>query len=150
MRNIQILLLTMLLVGTVLYFTRNRTRLIDRVFVLTFALVGVVMVSFPETSDWLAAALGVGRGVDTVIDFMLVALSYTSLQLYAKLRHQDARLVELARWIAIHNAKLPEAIEESVPNVLQIADARKLREPEWTTDPEANGPPEYQRYAKAG
>ena len=36
MRNIQFLLLTMFLVGTVLYFTRTRTRLIDRVFVLAF------------------------------------------------------------------------------------------------------------------
>jgi small membrane protein len=150
MRNIQILLLTMFLVGTVLYFTRNRTRLVDRVFVLAFALVGVVMVSFPATSDWLASALGVGRGVDTVIYFMLVSLSYTSLQLYAKLRHQDARLVELARWLAIHNAKLPEALDETVPDVLPMADARKLHEPEWSSDPAVDDPSEFQRFAKAG
>ena len=39
MKNIQILLLTMLVVGAVLFFTRNRTRLIDRIFVLAFVLV---------------------------------------------------------------------------------------------------------------
>jgi hypothetical protein len=148
MRNIQILLLTMFLAGTVLYFTRNRTRLVDRVFVLAFVLTGVVLVSFPEISDWMASLLGVGRGVDAVIYFMLVFLSYTCLQLYAKLRHQDARLVELARWIAIHNAKQPEALEESLPKVLRISDARKLRDAEWIA--ESAGDAESPTFAKAG
>ena len=104
MRNIQILLLAMFLVGTVLYFTRNRSRLVDRVFVLAFVLVG--RDSGLVSRDVRLAGDGArrGRGADAVIYFMLVFLSYVCLQLYAKLRHQDARLVELARWIAINNA----------------------------------------------
>jgi hypothetical protein len=150
MRNIQILLLAMLLVGTVLYFTRNRSRLVDRVFVLAFVLVGVTLVSFPETCDWLATALGVGRGADAVIYFMLVFLSYVSLQLYAKLRYQDARLVELARWIAINNARVPEALAEALPEVLSIAEARKLREHTWNGGSDENNPAEFESLAKVG
>jgi hypothetical protein len=150
MRNIQFVLLTMFLVGTVLYFTRARSRLIDRLFVLAFALAGVVLVSFPETSDWLATALGVGRGADAVIYFMLVTLSYSCLQLYAKIRSQDARLVELVRSIAMQNAKLPGELEDSVPDVLRMADARQLRDPEWISAPSLEGQPEFQPYVKAG
>jgi small membrane protein len=150
MKNIQILLLTMFLAGTVLYFTRNRTRLIDRVFVLAFVLTGAILVSFPEISDWMASLLGVGRGVDAVTYFMLVFLSYTCLQLYAKLRSQEARMVELARWIAINNPKLPETLEESLPNVLRISDARELFDPKWNDDSSADALPESQPFAKAG
>lgn len=150
MRNIQILLLTMFLVGTVLYFTRNRSRLVDRIFVLTCVFLGVTLVTFPEISDWMASLLGVGRGVDAVMYFMLVFLSYACLQLYAKVRSQDARLVELARWIAINNAKEPQALDESAPNVLRIADARKLRQPEWSAEPTADTEPDARPFAKAG
>ncbi len=150
MKNIQILLLTMFLVGTVLYFTRNRTRLIDRVFVLAFVLMGAVLVSFPEISNWMASLLGVGRGVDAINYFMLVFLSYTCLQLYAKLRSQEARMVELARWIAINNAKLPEGLEESLPNVLRISDAREQLNPQWSDDSSADALSESQPFAKAG
>src|SRR5580658_4948411 len=149
MKNIQILLLTMLVVGTALFFTRNRTRLIDRIFVLTFVLAGAVLVSFPELSDQLASLLGVGRGVDAVMYFMLVFLSYSCLQLYAKLRSQDARIVELARFIALNNVKVPESIEDSLPRVLSIIEARQQREHEWaaaTSDADA----ESESFAKAG
>jgi small membrane protein len=150
MRNIQIVLLTMFLVGTVLYFTRNKSRLIDRVFVLGFALAGIIMVSFPEVMDGLASVLGVGRGVDAVIYLMMLFLSYACLQLYAKLRIQDARLVELARWIAIHNAKLPEALDDSLPHVLPMAEARMLREAEWIAEPADDDQSDYRPFAKAG
>jgi hypothetical protein len=151
MKNIQILLLTMLVVGAVLFFTRNRTRLVDRIFVLAFVLAGALLVSFPEISDQLASVLGVGRGVDAVMYFMLVFLSYTCLQLYAKIRSQDARIVDLARFIALNNAKLPESFEESLPSVLSIVEARELRTNEWiavaTRDDESES---SQRLAKAG
>jgi small membrane protein len=162
MKNIQILLLTMLVVGTVLFFTRNRTRLIDRIFVLAFVLAGAVLVSFPELSDRLASLLSVGRGVDAVMYFMLVFLSYTCLQLYAKIRSQDARIVDLARFIALNSVKLPESMEDSMPNVLpgdlpgdlpsvlRIADARKERESEWIAAAEAEAESETQSFAKAG
>jgi small membrane protein len=150
MRNIQFVLLTMFLVGTVLYFTRTRSRLIDRVFVLAFALAGVVLVSFPETSDWLASVLGVGRGADAVIYFMLVFLSYACLQLYAKIRSQDAQLVELARSIAIQNAKLPGQFDESLPDVLRMPEVRTHRDSEWTSAPSIDAQPEFQPFRKAG
>jgi hypothetical protein len=150
MKNIQILLLTMLVVGAVLFFTRNRTRLVDRIFVLAFVLAGAVLVSFPEISDQIASVLGVGRGVDAVMYFMLVFLSYACLQLYAKIRSQDARIVELARFIALNNVKLPEAFEDSLPSVLSIADALRRREDEWMAAAEAAAESESQPLAKAG
>jgi hypothetical protein len=150
MKNIQILLLTMLVVGTVLFFTRNRTRLIDRIFVLAFVLAGAVLVSFPELSDQLASLLSVGRGVDAIMYFMLVFLSYTCLQLYAKIRSQDARIVDLARFIALNSVKLPESMKDSMPSVLRIADARKQLENEWLAAAEAEAESEAQPFAKAG
>ena len=150
MRNIQLLLLAMFAVGTVLHFRRTKSRLVDRIFVLVFVLAGVVMVSFPETSDWLANILGVGRGVDAVIYFMLVFLSYACLQLYAKIRSQEGRLVELARFIAISNAKMPEGLEDVLPDVLKISEARKLLDPTWSGPLVAEADGDYQPLAKAG
>ncbi len=81
--------------------------------------------------------------------FMLVFLSYTCLQLYAKIRSQDARIVDLARFIALNNVKLPESMEDSLPSVLRIADARKQLEHEWIAAAEAEAESETQPFAKA-
>jgi hypothetical protein len=81
---------------------------------------------------------------------MLVFLSYTCLQLYAKIRSQDARIVDLARFIALNNVKLPELMEDGLPNLLSIADARKQLEDEWIVSAEAESESDTQSFAKAG
>lgn len=140
MKNIQILLLMVFVAGTVVYFARMKSRLIERVLVLLFSAAAALMVSFPDTTQWMASWLGVGRGVDVVIYFMLVFLAYVCLQLYSKLRSQDERLVELARIIAISNPKLPnKAVGPALgqPSAVDLGPIRDLSQ--WGSD-ESIGP----------
>lgn len=106
MKSIQLVLLACVLGGTTLFFTRMRSRVIDRMLVLVFAAAAATLAVFPDISGWMAIGLQVGRGVDVIIYFMLLFLWYVCLLLYSKLRGQEGRLVELTRSIAIANARL--------------------------------------------
>jgi hypothetical protein len=108
MKLIQLVLLAVVVGGTVLFVARKRSRLIDNVIVVAFATGGALMVCVPEISEWLAATLQVGRGVDVVIYFMLVFLWFLSIVLYSKVRNQQAQLVALTRSIAISQANVPD------------------------------------------
>jgi hypothetical protein len=120
MKVIQLVLLAMVVGGTAFYFSRMRSRLVDRLFVFTIALVAVAMVSAPKILEWLAATLEVGRGVDVVIYLLLIFLSFVWIWLYARLREQQAQLVELTRAMAIVRAKFPGHATNREPRILPM------------------------------
>ncbi|MCH7549788.1 MAG: DUF2304 domain-containing protein, partial [Candidatus Krumholzibacteriota bacterium] len=72
MRPVQLILIAMIIGVIYLYFSRLRSGILDRVAVLGFAIIGIVMAAFPDLTHKLAAAVGVGRGVDLFIYLSLV------------------------------------------------------------------------------
>lgn len=64
-----------------------------------FLWMGISLVSlFPETSiTWFARITGIKSGINALIFFALVILSYAVLHLFMKLEHNEKALTELVR-----------------------------------------------------
>jgi len=106
MRPIQVILI-LLIVLMLVYFRRIKSRFLDRVVVLLFAILGTLMIVMPEWTTELAHLVGVGRGADLLFYLGMVSFSFISMLLYSKLREVESRITELARIIAIQHARVP-------------------------------------------
>lgn len=112
MRPIQLVLISLLVVVGVTYFSRLHSNLLNRAIVLLFAIVGIVMVVMPDQTTAVAQLVGVGRGADFLLYFGLVGLVFICLLLYSKLRELDSSITDLVRSIAIEQARLPPSVDE--------------------------------------
>jgi len=108
MTLIQPILIAFMIVGVVAYFRWLRSSHWDRAIVLFLGLVGVVLVAAPDLANWLAMAVGVGRGADLVTYIGVVGLSFFCLVLLSRLRELESRLADLTRQLALDEAVQPE------------------------------------------
>lgn len=115
MRPVQFILVVLLMVVTYVYFNRLRSGLLDRLIVLVFAGVGVVMAVIPNFTTKLANLVGVGRGVDLFFYLAIVGLGFMCLLLYSKIRDLESAITELTRALAVRKANTPEGAEEAHP-----------------------------------
>ena len=81
----------------------RRAPLIGTVAVLV-ATAGLYFVWLPAHASWLAAFVGIGRGVDLILYVWLVISLTLFLDLHLKLRSQTEVITALAREIAIANS----------------------------------------------
>jgi len=107
MTAIQPILLLLLVVGTIFYFRKLRSRLLDRCTVSLIVLVGGLLVASPGVAIKLAHWAGVGRGVDLVIYLALFGLGFSLLLVLSKIRDLEERLTDVARAGALASAKMP-------------------------------------------
>jgi len=109
MRPVQFVLILMLIGVLLLYFSRLRSGLLDRIVVLVFGLLGIVMVGFPDWTNQAAYLVGVGRGADLFFYLAIVGFGFASLILYSKIRDLEHHLTQLARAIAVERGQSPAA-----------------------------------------
>ena len=69
------------------------------------ALAGFYVVWVPAHATWLAALVGIGRGVDLILYVWVVISLIMLLNLHLKLRSQLEQITILARELAIANAQ---------------------------------------------
>ncbi len=103
------ILLTLALVAILLYAIAQRPKI--RVFRLAIALLslgGLVVVWAPELSTRIANLLGIGRGADLISYIWIVMSLILAINVHIRLRLESERVTQLAREIAIINARLPE------------------------------------------
>jgi hypothetical protein len=60
---------------------------------------------YPRASDLIASAVGVGRGVDVLIYFSVVALFYGIFRMYVKLEFIEHEITSLVRRLALEDKK---------------------------------------------
>jgi len=109
MKPIQPILLILIVIIAVVYFSRLRRKTWDRLIVIFFILTGAVLIAVPDLSTAIAQLVGVGRGADLLLYLGIMGLSFVCLLLYAKLRQLETTLTELVRLVALQNAISPEA-----------------------------------------
>ena len=68
---------------------------------------GLYFVWVPAHATWLAALVGIGRGVDLILYVWVVISLIVLLNLHLKLRMQTETITVLARELAIANARSP-------------------------------------------
>lgn len=110
------LLLVLGLVLVVVYLVRARPSAshlaMRRVFVVLAAVAGVVFVLWPGLLSWLAHLLGIGRGADLLLYGIVVFVLVDSVSNYKRSVNHARTTSELARQLALTEARLEEAIDE--------------------------------------
>jgi small membrane protein len=107
MNMIQLLLLVATIAALVLYLRFFRSLVRDRLIALSFALVSIAAILFPNLTTSVAVALGVGRGTDLVFYLFAAASSFVFILLYGKITALEERQTELVRALAIGHATPP-------------------------------------------
>ncbi len=74
---------------------------------LAIVAAGTVFVWLPDTTNRIAALVGVGRGADLVMYIWIVLGLVLILRLHIKLREQSEAVTQLARRIALSETEQP-------------------------------------------
>jgi hypothetical protein len=114
MSPIQSILILLMVLITVLYFHRLRSRFLDNAIVLALGIGGIVLILMPNWTTLLAHSLGVGRGADLIMYLGGLGIVFVCLLLYAKLRVLQTQLTELVRDEAVRQARHPEKHRSSL------------------------------------
>jgi hypothetical protein len=104
---IQILLLVgiLILFGWFLANPRSyQVRAWTKIFTLLFAVIALVFILFPNSSNHVANWFGVGRGVDLLSYLLSLAFIYLILRSYIREKEEQKRIVQLGRRLAILEA----------------------------------------------
>lgn len=110
------LLLVIGLAFAVIYLVRARPSAshlaLRRVFVIVAAIAGVVAVIWPGVLTWLAHLLGIGRGTDLLLYGLTIFVLIDSVSNYKRSVNHARTSSELARALALTEARLQESIDE--------------------------------------
>ena len=95
---------------TILYnlitkFRHNKLSRFTFVAWLLFWLIALVIFWIPEITSYLAAALGIGRGVDLIIYISIVVIFYLIFKIYLYLNKLDSQITKVVRHFAINETK---------------------------------------------
>lgn len=86
----------------------DRSLAIKRIVMIMFAVGALVAISFPALLTKVANFFGVGRGVDLLLYvFIIAAMLYAIASARSRAR-KDARITELARAVALLEARLTD------------------------------------------
>lgn len=99
-RSSQILLLVVI-ASTGLYVTRLANAFRDRVLFLTLAMIGATLILAPETTNRLAASLGIGRGADLVFYLFILFSLFAFARLVIELRTLQRSILLLTQELAL-------------------------------------------------
>jgi small membrane protein len=80
-----------------------------KLLALVTVVCGVVAVLVPDSLQWLADRVGVTRGTDLLLYGFALVIIYLVGSTSARFREQEARLVLLARQVALSDAALRQA-----------------------------------------
>ncbi len=105
--------LSLILAATIVYaWAAFRKAPAIAVMVCVAALAGFYFVWFPEHATWLAARVGIGRGVDLILYVWVVFSLLAILNLHLALRAQTEVITRLARRMALQDAKAPSSSDD--------------------------------------
>ncbi|WP_344302264.1 DUF2304 domain-containing protein [Nocardioides bigeumensis] len=86
-------------------------KVVWRVLLLLVMLAGGLSVIFPDALTEIANAVGIGRGADLLLYVTAVTFMLVSVSLFRRLSGLERRYVELARQVALTDARLAQPDE---------------------------------------
>lgn len=91
----------------------ERSLALKRIFALLFVVAAVLAIIFPNALTAIAHFFGIGRGTDLLLyGFIIMVLVFAVSTIRAKAR-SDARVTDLARAVALMDARISERIRAS-------------------------------------
>jgi len=76
-----------------------------RLGLFAVVMAGYIFIWFPDTTNMLAALVGIGRGADLVMYVWIVLNLFLILRLHIKLREQAEAVTRLARRMALSDSE---------------------------------------------
>ncbi|WP_369132679.1 DUF2304 family protein [Modestobacter sp. I12A-02662] len=126
---IQLLLVPALVLAVVLSL-RSRSSLRGqarrKILAVLTMVAGVLAVLFPDALQALAEAVGVTRGTDLLVYVLALVIIYLVGSTSVRFREQEARLVQLARQVALSDAALRH-VEAMAARSQETADQAPVR-----------------------
>ncbi|MGK0722251.1 DUF2304 family protein [Leucobacter sp. W1478] len=107
----QLFLIILVAVATVLalrFLSGDRSLAIKRLLALLVAAAALLAIVFPHALTWTANLLGIGRGTDLLLYLTVIAAILFALSTVRARARQDARTTELARAVALMEARILE------------------------------------------
>lgn len=105
---IKILLILGLLIILRAFMVGRSLQLAKRLSAFGLFLIMVLLVLFPQASNYIADKVGVGRGVDLLIYLAILLILLLIVSLWRRIVALSDAVTKLTRQIAIENAKKPE------------------------------------------
>ena len=89
-----------------------RHQALRRILMLAFIAAAASSVFFPQIWTWVANLVGVGRGTDLLLYFLVLIFIGFVATTYRRFRQIDKELTELSRQLALSNATKPNQKEK--------------------------------------
>lgn len=89
----------------------ERSLALKRIFGLLFVVAAIIAILFPELLTHVAHFLGIGRGTDLLLYAFIVAMLIFAVAVIRAKARSDARVTNLARAVALMEARLAERAE---------------------------------------
>ena len=102
---IQAILIAGLAVAGLVAWLVLRNRLFGRLFFIVQFVMGIVFVLWPDLTTRLAQVIGIGRGTDFLLYFLILFVYLSELCILAKFRQVERRQTLLVRRMAISGAE---------------------------------------------
>lgn len=86
----------------------DKSLAIKRIAMIAFSFGALIAIAFPELLTRVANFFGIGRGVDLLLYLFIIATLLYAIASARSQARKDARLTELARAVALMEARLRE------------------------------------------
>jgi hypothetical protein len=93
-----------------------RHQAVRRILMLVFIVAAASSVFFPQIWTYLAKLVGVGRGADLLLYFMVLTFLGFVASTYRRFRHLESDVTELARQLALTQSEDPSQSEWRRPS----------------------------------
>lgn len=89
---------------------------VKRILALLFVLAAILAIIFPSALTAVANLLGIGRGADLLLYVFIIASMLFAVAIVRAKARSDARVTDLARAVALLEARLDEVAETPEPH----------------------------------
>lgn len=89
--------------------------------VVVIAIVGLMLVIFPQVASIVAQLVGVGRGTDLLLYFAIISGLFVAANLYFRSKRQEGQIVALTRALALTTAAINPADRNDEREPLSVA-----------------------------
>lgn len=103
----------------------DRSLALKRIFALLFAAAAVLAIIFPTVLTTIANFFGIGRGADLLLYVSIIAMLLFAVATVRSRARSDARVTELARAVALMEARFEDKPHASSQND-QVSDGEEL------------------------
>lgn len=111
MNFIQVLLIAAV-IALLVYLLRTRTNAKAKAWVkvgyVLFVIAAIYAILRPDDTTVVANWLGVDRGADLLSYALMIAFVFTTLSTYLRFKELEVRYAQLARAVALQNARTPD------------------------------------------